>query len=235
MSISKEAQPNPRNYKFQIVAYVRALFLYYNQPDLSKQVYSPYPSAKRSSSPHADLDTDGDADADADVEIDDGPSSATNNKKSDVANQSDNAGGATAAPTPSCPFDSAQHRHGEDAEMSDGSSNAPSCPGLPALPHIPVICGRLLPITEREQFHLSVDRDHEAGGETEVLDVLEERERGRRSVEGERTRKISSGFIVRWWWWWGGGSVHRMKAFRGWVMVMGWMKLTRSSWGTRQP
>ena len=40
-----------------------------------------------------DLDADGDADADADVEIDDAPSSATNSKESDVANQSDNAGG----------------------------------------------------------------------------------------------------------------------------------------------
>lgn len=37
--------------------------------------------------------TDLDADGDADVEIDDAPSSATNSKESDVANQSDNAGG----------------------------------------------------------------------------------------------------------------------------------------------
>ena len=51
--------------------------------------------------------------------------------------------------------------------MRDGSSNAARL-SHPALPPIPVSSGRLLPITERDQFHLSVDRDHEAGGETEV-------------------------------------------------------------------
>ena len=51
--------------------------------------------------------------------------------------------------------------------MRDGSSNAARL-SRPALPPIPVASGRLLPITERDQFHLSVDRDREAGGETEV-------------------------------------------------------------------
>lgn len=69
--------------------------------------------------------------------------------------------------------------------MSDGSSNTPSRPGLSALPHIPVASGRLLHITEREQSHLSVDRDREAGGEAEVLDVLEEREPGEEECRGQ--------------------------------------------------
>ncbi|KAF8343255.1 hypothetical protein F5887DRAFT_1213931 [Amanita rubescens] len=63
--------------------------------------------------------------------------------------------GDAAAPTPtSRPIDSSQHCHGEGAEMSDGSSNVArlSRPALAALPPIPVTSGRLLPITEREQF-----------------------------------------------------------------------------------
>ena len=108
-----------------------------------------------------DLD---DAD-DADVEIDD---AAINKEFADAANQSNNAGISTAAATPtSRPIDSIQHRHGEDAEMSDGSSNTTPL-SRPALPPIPVASGRLLPTTERDQFHLSVDRDRQAGEETEV-------------------------------------------------------------------
>ena len=93
-----------------------------------------------------DLD---DAD-DADVEIDDSPSSLAINKEfAAAANQSDNAGVAAAAATPtSRPIDSIQHRHGEDAELSDGSLNTAPL-SRPALPPIPVASGRLLPITER--------------------------------------------------------------------------------------
>ena len=82
--------------------------------------------------------------------------------------------------------------------MSDGSSNAAplSRPALAALPPILVTTGRLLPITEREQFHLLVDRDCEAGGESEerrklsrtAVLVFSTRSRsGVRSVESQRT------------------------------------------------
>ena len=93
--------------------------------------------------------------------------------------------------TPSC----------EDAHVSDGSSNAAplSRPALAALPPILVTTGRLLPITEREQFHLLVDRDCEARGEREerrklsrtAVLVFSTRSRSgvrqRRSVESQRT------------------------------------------------
>jgi len=126
-----------------------------------------------------DLDADADTDANADVEIDEGPSSVVNNRESDAANQSDNV--ATAASTPSRPIDSAQHRHAEDAEMSDGSFNAaPSRPALTPLPHIPVTSGRL---------HLSVDRDREAGGETEV----EPDSVGQLSLSSRRARGTGAG------------------------------------------
>jgi len=132
--------------------------------------------------------TDLDEDADADVEIDDVPA---NNKESDAANQSDNAGAATAAPTPSRATESAQHR--EDAEMSDGSFNAAppplSRPALNPLPPIHLTSGRLLPITERERFHLSTERDREAGGETEV----EPDSVGQLSLSSRRVRGAGTG------------------------------------------
>ena len=99
---------------------------------------------------------------------------------------------ATAAATPtSRPIDSIQHRHGEDAEMSDGSSNAAPL-SRPALPSIPVASGRLLRITERDQFHLSVDRDREAGGETEV----EPDSVGQLSLSSRRARGAGTGGAV---------------------------------------
>ena len=115
---------------------------------------------------------------------------AINKEFADAANQSDNAGVATAAATPtSRPIDSIQHRHGgEDAEMSDGSLNAAPL-SRPALPPIPVASGRLLPITERDQFHLSVDRDREAGGETEV----EPDSVGQLSLSSRRARGAGTG------------------------------------------
>ncbi|KAF8340226.1 hypothetical protein F5887DRAFT_1077023 [Amanita rubescens] len=132
--------------------------------------------------------TDLDEDADADLEIDDVPA---NSKESGGANQSDNAGVATAAPTPSRATESAQHR--EDAEMSDGSFNAAppplSRPALNPLPPIPLTSGRLLPITERERFHLSTERDREAGGETEV----EPDSVGQLSLSSRRVRGTGTG------------------------------------------
>jgi hypothetical protein len=68
---------------------------------------SPLSNLRRSRGEHHSRITDLD-DAGADIQIDEGPSSAAN-KESD-ANQLDNAGAASAVPTPSRPSDSAQHR-----------------------------------------------------------------------------------------------------------------------------
>ncbi len=171
-----------------------------------------------------DLDADADTDANADVEIDEGPSSVVNNRESDAANQSDNV--ATAASTPSRPIDSAQYRHAEDAEMSDGSFNAaPSRPALTPLPHIPVTSGRpLIGIAKRVERQKSSQTLWDSC--PCLLDGLEEQE-----PEERRMRENARGTfplccpVV--------GHVRRMKGHRGRVIVTGWMKLTKSRWVMR--
>ena len=143
-------------------------------------------------------DLEADLDADADVEIDEGPSNSSNR---------DPATNGTSA---------SALLHREDAEMSDGSiSNAVhttrSSPGTPA----PVTVGgtgagaggsnsstthttRLIPITECE-LRPSMERDREAGGETEVepdsvgqLSLSSRRAaRGAGGAGGSRTRFVS--------------------------------------------
>ena len=146
----------------------------------------------------ADLDADQadpDADADADVEIDEGPSSSSHTHKE--------AEGAASA-------------HREDAEMSDGSiSNVgPPPPARPA--HAPVaptimigtipISGRLVPITEHElrPSVVAMDRDREAGGETEVepdsvgqqLSLSSRRAAARGGAGASRARYVSAASAV---------------------------------------
>ena len=116
-------------------------------------------------------DLDADPDADADVDIDEGPSNSSSNKDTSIHPYDVGVGASSSA------------LHREDAEMSDGSisnavpttrSPAPAAHSpahSPASAPAPITVGggstRLIPITERE-LRPSMDRDREAGGETEV-------------------------------------------------------------------
>ena len=133
-------------------------------------------------------DLDADLDADADAEIDEGPSN------NDL--HATNGAGASAL-------------NREDAEMSDGSiSNAVPTTRSPPGPG-PVTVGgggattRLIPITECE-LRPSMERDREAGGETEVepdsvgqLSLGSRRAaRGGGGAGGSRTRFVSSATVA---------------------------------------